>query len=287
MKTPKKTLLASIATLFISALSAGADTPVPLVQYRFSEGASTTVANAGSLPAMSLTLGSTAGWAPGVTGNADDYAFSSVTPSGNNGLNSYARTSGAGLSFSGVTQLTIAGWFKMGVGGDGDRYIMGQNGGWGSGFTLRLNTSGNLIFSRNGDGSMTSTGGHFDDFSSEWTFMALTWDATTGSTANAVNFYYGTSSLVTGTDSTVARTTHTTIGATTAALTLGNTSAGQDWYAWNGKLDNFAIYNTALTPSQIEDVRLSALSIPEPSSVVLLSLGLVGAGVAFRRRRLS
>jgi hypothetical protein len=68
-------------------------------------------------------------------------------------------------------------------------------------------------------------------------------------------------------------------------LYIGN--RGDSQLDWLGRLDDVAIFNEALSPSQVADIRsgdFTEFGVPEPSSAVLAGLlWLTSAGV--RRRR--
>lgn len=275
MKPSFPALLAAPLLIF-SAFSASAQ----LINYTFNEGAGTTAANSGSATGNNLTLSSPATWAAGVSGQAGDYAYS-----GTNSASSYGATSSAFTALNGATKMTITGWYNT---SEYTHFIARASDGFGTGFTLRQSdpfapaNPGNILLNT-GDSTIASTGGHYDDYSNQWVFFAVSWDGT--STIGAVNFYYGTTGQAVGLDSSVDRTGRTSIGAVaTNGLYFGNSTAHPFYEAFVGQLDDFRIYNSVLTQSQLEGVRSSAL-VPEPGTFALAGLGLMGLGLVRRRVR--
>ena len=150
--------------------------------------------------------------------------------------------------------------------------------------TTRIVASGDGL---NGYGFGTADGGRlvFTTFSrqdyfttgvtvlpNQWQYVGVVVDA-----SNDASFYVN-GSLV----GTVAGTFQTQVPTTN--FTFGNQSPGSGHTdeIFTGGLAGISVYNSALTPAQIQ-AQYNAAIIPEPSSLVLI--GLAGLGCTFRRRR--
>ena len=60
-------------------------------------------------------------------------------------------------------------------------------------------------------------------------------------------------------------------------MVMACSNAATDFESWWGQIDDFRIYDRALTQGEVEAV----MNVPEPASVLLMVLGLV----AMRKRR--
>ncbi|HEY9250674.1 MAG TPA: LamG domain-containing protein [Rariglobus sp.] len=262
-----------------------------LIQYDFDEGTGTTAASSGSLTGSDLTLSS--------VGTHLTWASSSSTLSGsgsalvmdgaNRGTNlGYVTGDGTALNTN-LSAFTITLWVNLSTPANSDRLLAFTDGS--NGFDLRLNTvsGNNSTLSLNVDGgSATSTSSA--TVGGEWVFIAVSYDGT--QSANNVSIYNGTTSIsasLLGSVLTINSGSVNTLGSTnlSSALRVGSAygTAGSDRTP-AGMFDDIRIYDSVLDASEIEAVRASAISIPEPSvaALVFAVAGLVVAGARRRRR---
>jgi len=102
----------------------------------------------------------------------------------------------------------------------------------------------------------------------EWGHVAITFDAEAGTRSIYVN-----GELIVAQSSTAVLPIDTIAGIDAFAL-FSNGSAGS-WNSFHGKMDDFQIYDNALTAAEV------AALVPEPATIALLSLG----GIALIRRK--
>jgi hypothetical protein len=241
------------------------------VQYLFSEGSGTTVANSGTAgSAGNLAFGGTpsptfsvAGFTPAGSGYSMNNTASPAA-----GTGGYAQTSAAATFLDGLTQATITGWFNTETAASLARLVDRGDNTVGTGqWSLYFDGDPNkLQLNLGGTGYVSSA-----DFggTNTWVFFAVVIDGSSS------KFYKGTptsSSAAAGTFSA-----STGLGTNTKKLTVGNRESGSR--AFDGHLWDIRIYDEALTDSQVETVRASA--IPEPTT--LAALPLLGSTILLRR----
>ncbi|HEX5175483.1 MAG TPA: LamG domain-containing protein [Chthoniobacteraceae bacterium] len=106
----------------------------------------------------------------------------------------------------------------------------------------------------------------------QWSYVGVVLDA-----SNDANFYVNgaLAEIVTGIDPTLAPSLNFSIGSRSPP-------AADEFFT--GGLAGISVYDTALTPTQIQAQYLAA-TIPEPSSLTLLAFGMVSIAGCIRRRR--
>jgi hypothetical protein len=256
-----------------------------ILRYQFNEGTGTTTASSGSA-SDSLTLRDAAGvptaalWgAPGSgpSGSASDRALDlrSATGMGSGFLGPNASLSTLGPMFF-MSQFTITGWFRP-ESTDLNRaqLLQFQNGG--SVMTITGLSGGPAgahnrlrLIMDNGDSFPEVDA--FGDFEADWSaagswaFFAISYNGQ--SPTNKVRLYSGSlagaaSLSATGSGSSILFP----FGG--ASVYIGADPSHNN--PLDGYLDDFRLYDSMLTDSQIEQIRLS--TVPEPGTTALLTLG--------------
>lgn len=307
MKANSKSLPSLAFASAILICMSGAFGATPLYQWNFNTNGSNTGTGTGGTLTANVGAGATTGsfGAPGVSGAAGDYSLGT-----NNAYDHWWGTdvgdaAGAGtLDLSTVNQFTITLWVKR-SGGNASSLLnigssstpgtssnpgisLGVQGNWSNGVDLRVNG-----YSA-GSGDLWGAG-----YTSNWVFLAVAYDGTAGNIwwNPVMNGLYGTNNnaaIITGDMGTGASFaqgmamhigdwgTSPGIPAVGATATAFLANDGLSATGFSGNLDDVRIYNSLLSVSEIEAVRLSA--IPEPSSAA--ALGAMGVMALLRRRRL-
>lgn len=303
----------SVALLAISVSQA---TAAQILTYSFNE-TGTTAPSTGP-NTTSVTMRNDAGTAvdlhggpsSGITGLATDRAFANLGPDTHGSVAS-ASTNGFRAdqpdlaAIDSLGSFTLSGWFKtennVSIIGKTPRLVSNHDEGSGSagdGFSLQfLSESEDLKLDVDDDSTYANTTGNQFADKQTWVFFAVSYDGTL--TTNNVKFYKG---YRTDTEA-LTGTTHVTsavqlvgtsslnrgaVDSESAGLVIGNrTSANRPF---KGFLDEIRIDGGAgntgvLSLAQLETIRNVAVSVPEPSSVVLALVGLAGLLVTWRRRR--
>ncbi|MFA6961583.1 MAG: LamG domain-containing protein [Opitutaceae bacterium] len=299
-------LLAALS-LGVTAVATAQSTPSPLYSYQFDD-----YTNSGSNSGGTFTTINAVGTKPTefkITNNALDLT-------GNTGFRSDPYTSrwlGSTANNVGtLNQFTVTFWvkssdlngyqtvFAAGTDSTFTRNSLNQ-------FSIRL-VSGKVQVTVNGPTSAAAAtlfNAEAALTSGEWTFIAVSYDGTSSlrSNSTAQTAASGDSSnlqLYRGDGSTSSSVSRTGIGMGTVAdaaaspgtITLGGAATffvgniTSETTIFDGGLDDLRVYDSLLTPTQINDIRLSYISpIPEPAMAAMLSgLGALGL-VAFRRSR--
>jgi hypothetical protein len=263
-----------------------------ILRYQFNEGFGTTAASSGSVPdSLSLrdafgnpTSGLWGASGSGVSGLPADRALdlNSATGMGSGfvGPNAFLASLS---SASSLNQFTITGWFRSSA-TDLNRanLLMLRNG---TNVLSLTGLSGGPIGARDRlrliiDGGQVDAAGNFESRWSTagvWAFFAISYNGQ--STTDTVRFYSGdvgtASSLST---SSAASSIAFPFGG--ASLWIGANSSSSD--PFKGFIDDIRLYDSVLTASGIEQVRLSA--VPEPNSAALLIGGVI---LRLLRRRMA
>lgn len=255
----------SVGGVFVGlSLGARAASAVVVLEYKFDEGSGATAFdssgnnnNGSLLQSAGATYTSTAAQGP----------FAIALQATGNGL-SYVQPSQNPLA--GVNSFTLDAWVDPNTSATDSRSIFSNTGGSGTGpgFNFYLNTATTndhaLVFATNGAVLKTGSIGNFGVYHN----VAVT--VTNAGTNPTVAMYVDFQPVAT--TGTVANITDLSTLPRIGVFT--DNSFNSNFF---GNIDDFRVFNTALTPSEI-----SALA-PEPCTASLLAIG--GAGLLTRRRR--
>ncbi|QQL46429.1 LamG-like jellyroll fold domain-containing protein [Sulfuriroseicoccus oceanibius] len=244
--------------------------------WNFEEGSGTTTTDSVSNTASDP-------FEPGVAFSANTAAPTSTSSTSFDGTGRFGVNLNAdAVGISGTGAKTIVAWINTTE--SDKRYF------WGWSPTNGLQPGQDLRFGIELDGKLrfeiSSGFVRYDDLSlndGNWHMVAAIINA--GDTAGDIDFYIdGDIVTPTGGNTTLVNTAGTGTGdsATPNEMFFGSSGNTNTQY-WNGGIDDFAIYDTALTDAQLDDIRLNGITVPEPSSAALLGLG--GISLILRRRK--
>jgi hypothetical protein len=299
MKTNISKQLGAVTAVMLLAMATQAQTPFYSVNGTGGTGGATagvtvTPSTAPSGSSTLTDLGATANmsFGTGVDGVAGESIVNAATGQGGNQV--LAGTLGASTSYS---DFTVTMWVNLAGGvnnyrlleiasgspattgsADGTTLFLGLNSGGGLQFYVN-NANGNSVGTSIAASSTWNTGGTLGAISlNSWYFVAVTYDATAGST-----LYSGDLN-----DAAVSAATLSNAGgalnlssATSIAL-LDRFSGGRNF---PGAIDDVGLYSGDLTQSQIDAIQVS--EVPEPGTLSLAGLGGVLSLIAIARRRLN
>jgi len=177
------------------------------------------------------------------------------------------------LNFSGTGARTFVAWFKTDQTTDGAIFSYSPTGGGGPGKDSRILVLGNggLRYEISGGGFQVD---NLDLNDGQWHQIAIVY----GADEQIGDVDYFVDGSLTTLDGTGTAMNIASSG--TQAIKFGEDQTGGRRFT--GYLDQFSIYNEALTQSQISALTVTA--IPEPSSYAILA-GMLGLGYAMTRRR--
>lgn len=256
-----------------------------ILRYQFDEGIGTTTTSSGSVP-DSLTLRdafgtpTTALWGDpgsGISDSTADRALDLTTATGmGTGFDGPNGFLSALSPVAALTQFTVTGWFRSSS-TDLNRasFLTIQNG---ANVLSVTGLSGGPVGTRSrlrltmDDGDTFPEVDAFGAFESDWStpdvwaYFAIIYDGQ--SATDTVQFYSGgLATPVSLSASNPESSVLFPLGG--ASIWIGADPSNAD--PFKGFLDEIRLYGSVLTPSEIEQGRLSA--VPEPSSMVLLLLG--------------
>ena len=265
------------AAVLATAMLASPVQAALLVDYNFNEGSGASVANSGTLgSAANGTLTGT--W----SANTPSGTGSSVKFTGTN-ANEGVTTGSVVAGLNGLNQITGLLWLNLTAApAAGDRLISNQstltNG---FDFSIFSASSGNFTVALNTDAVTGSASNSISQNLNSWMFLAFTYDGT--QTTNNVQFYIGTTTGGVAALGSAKSQNAGALGTSVNPFEVANTAQSTSDRTPAALFDNVQIYDTVLSLSELEAVRVATSAIPEPATWGLLTLA--GTLVLLRRRR--
>jgi hypothetical protein len=311
-----KTILSLTAVCAVLASIPAALAVDPLYQWKFTNGsgANTGTSSGGTLVTNVAWTGTTGTpTAPtsgslvsgGISGTVGDDSLWTYNGQDNwYGSNTGNAEAVSNLNLTGLTQFTITMWVKRNGGNncsilnigsttapDGTSnpgISLGLTGNWANGVSIGVN--GNTGWSGNNAWGGYTSGWVFLAFAcntTEWNWWAPSMAALYGGAENNAALLVGSGSTSVTVASNIAiggpgNSPGAPAFGSTATAIFGNNANGT--VGFSGNMDDIRIYNSLLTVSQIDAVRLEALAVPEPTTVVFV-MGGVGMLALIRRRK--
>jgi hypothetical protein len=188
-------------------------------------------------------------------------------------------TSGSPLDVAGWTGITMMAWIKPDS-LSGSHVVVSR---WASSATADqylLMTTGNKVLVAVGNGvgqsGMTSTG---TLTAGQWSFVVGTFDVT----SNAYKIYInGSADSASGGQTGTAGITSVLNSSPNAAIGVQELSPGGRWF--EGNIDEVAIFNRALTASEVTSLYNAAIAVPEPGTFAMLLFGGIALWAVRRKR---
>ncbi|MCA9248635.1 MAG: LamG domain-containing protein, partial [Planctomycetales bacterium] len=251
----------------------------PTAYYRFEESSGTSAANSGLLGATydaTHNGGVALGEVGPITGDSTNRA---IHLDGSSGYTTINNTIPFGSFQSGTGEYSIEFWYKQDdVGGSEDLVVLTSTGNQ-HGILLEVaNTSGNLRYLHRvpagGGGGQNINPSTLAGTVNDWNHLVVTHDS-----ANTMRLYL---------NGVLDSTTNTTSADINYNLdgVFGRLTPGSGPRYFDGSLDEIAFYDFALSAFDVtKHFEAAALiAVPEPSSALLLSVGLVGLTLRRRQR---
>lgn len=248
------------------------------------EGSGTTttekVSNTDSSAFVTGTSWNGTGGAPGSTDALSFAGTGTGTLGSNNGVSTGLNST---IGFSGSGAKTIMAWINTSTTVQDGFFSYSPTNGSGAGADIRLLVNGN-----GGDTTgklrMEVSSGGFEFGSGlndgNWHMIAVVINA--GDGINDVDVYIdGTYTTRSGGGTLINTASAAASGGFNQIVLGSDVNAGRNY---GGLLDDVAIFDTALTETELDDIRTNGITaVPEPSSTALLGLG--GLALILRRRK--
>ncbi len=259
--------------LLLAAQWTRAAPPTPLLHYTFDE------AGGGTTPALDT------GIAPQTSGLFSGLATRTSNPPNRSGYALNVSTAGTAdylycgnlAKLNGLSNLTLTCWVNLRANpSSADRLIskFSTSGGFDFRFSSSQSASAQLLFELNTNMASSASSSANVNASNQWIFVAVTYNGS-GASSSQVNFYAGgtnTAVAPLGTAQTIAVVRGPGIVDTSNDFRVGSTAATTGDRTPPAWFDDVQVYNTVLSQSDLESVRLGILPvapsiIQQPSNV--------------------